>query len=111
VEAIVPVTIGVVSALVLIAVVHFGERYFDRHPLTHKQYSLLFAAFAALFFAGAIACWGSWWAFAASLLVSGVNAWGALGKWFEWPGFRPEPDPEDESMSQCPRSKATDCRE
>jgi hypothetical protein len=98
-ETIIPYLIGAIAALVLIAVLSVGQRFFKRRPLTRKQHSLLFICIAVQFLASAVflsIAGRPWWASALSFLAFAILVWAALGNWFEWPGFRPEPDSEEE---------------
>jgi hypothetical protein len=82
----------------LIAGLELGERYFHSHPLSRRQLSVLFAAWSVLCAVWTIPLWGRWWVFVATLLVSALFAWASVGTALEWPGFRPEPefDEDDE---------------
>jgi predicted PurR-regulated permease PerM len=93
-----PSLVGFAIALGLVAMIELGSRFFRRHPLTRKQLSAFFLCGAVLFLVGAVFLAGErvWWATGLLLVEFAVLVWVAVGNWFEWPGFRPEPDPDEE---------------
>jgi hypothetical protein len=93
-----PLLVGFAIALGLVAMIQLGSRFFLRHPLTRKQLSAFFVCGAVLFLAGAVWLAGArlWWASVLILVEFAVLVWAAVGNWFEWPGFRPDPDPDEE---------------
>ncbi len=80
---------------VLIAVLNAGERYFQRHPLSRRQLSVIFVIMSLVTSAWCVAFWGRGLTFFAMVLLSVMFAWAALGTAYEWSGFRPEPDPDE----------------
>jgi hypothetical protein len=93
-----PLLVGFAFALGLVAMIELGSRFFRRHPLARKQLSAFFLCGAVLFLAGAVwlAGAGHWWASVLIFVEFSILVWAALGNWLEWPGFRPEPDPDEE---------------
>jgi hypothetical protein len=44
----------------------------------------------------AVSLWGRWWVFAAMLSMAAFFAWGSVGMALQWPGFRPEPELDED---------------
>jgi hypothetical protein len=98
------VVIGLGIGIALYVGFELGDRYFQRHPLSRRQYSVFFAVASTLCALWSIALWGIWWVFFGMLAISACLAWASIGTALEWPGFRPEPDPEGEEHDESSRS-------
>lgn len=98
IRTILPIAIGFVAAVSLIAAGHAASRYFARHPPTRSQRSAFFAAWSALWAGCSILVWAvgegtpaqRGMALSGAAVISAVAAWAAVGTACEWRGFREE---------------------
>ena len=102
-RAVLSVIIGLCGATALIAGLSVGERYFQLHPLGRRKLSAVFALMSAVcgawcvFFGPQVASQRQTFAIVGMVALTAMFAWAALGAACEWPGFRPElePDPDE----------------
>lgn len=91
-----PYLIGLGTAGLVVLMIELGDRCFRHRPLHRRQRTALFAVLSMLCALWCIALLGVWWVFSGMVAIASCLAWASLGTALEWPGFRPEPDPEGE---------------